>query len=213
LLIVILFFGYGLVYLSGSGRLGGLGPELRWVISMGGTLALAGGLACLAFLLALRFISEQQRLGLASKVRHLPGPIAERLRPLVENFLEGAAASCEGEVQGQVVLYTLLEWVVIAGCQWSIFQAFPVTRGLGWSEVVSIVGLVSLGSIVQLPGIGGGMQVAAVAVLTQIFGVGVEEATSVALVLWVTSFVLVVPMGMWLSLKEGLQWKEMRSLQ
>ncbi len=213
LLIVILFFGYGLIYLTENGKSRGLGAELNWVLSMGGWVALAGGACCMGFLLLLRFMNGGQRAALAGAVRHLPGPVAERLRPVVENFLEGAAASCEGEVQGRVVLYTFLEWVIIAGCQWAVFQAFPVTRALGWSDVVSIVGLVSLGSVIQLPGIGGGMQVAAVAVLTQVYGVGLEAATSVALVLWVTTFVLVVPVGLWLGVKEGLKWNQIGRLQ
>jgi len=66
---------------------------------------------------------------------------------------------------------------------------------------------------VQLPGIGGGMQVAAIAVLTQLFSVGLEEATSIALVLWVCSFVLVVPVGVWLALKEGLRFGQMGRIQ
>jgi hypothetical protein len=213
LLVVILFFGYGLVYLGGTQRIRGAGQELAWIISSGGWVALGGGAVCLCFIFALRFLSPSQRQGLTRVIDWLPPRLALRLRPLAGSFLEGAAASCDGRLQWKVILYTILEWLVIAICQWSIFQAFPVTAGLSFSEVVTIVGLVSFGAVIQLPGIGGGMQVAAVAVLTQLFGIGLEEATSVALVLWVCSFLLVVPAGVWLALREGIKFNQMRRLQ
>lgn len=213
LLVVIIFFGYGLVHLSGGERVRSAGKELAWVVASGGWAALIGGFVCLCFIFALRFSSAEQRLRLAGLIEHLPATLAAKLKPLVGSFLEGAAASCDGRLQGKVFAYTFLEWAIIAACQWSVFQAFPVTRGLGWSEVVTIVGLVSFGAVVQLPGIGGGMQVAAIAVLTQLFSVGLEEATSIALVLWIFSFVLVVPVGVWLALKEGLKFGQMGRIQ
>ncbi len=213
LLVVILFFGYGLVYLSGSERVRSVGTELAWVLASGGWAALLGGAVCLCFIFALRFLSPAQVERLTGLIEYLPRGIAAKLRPLAGSFLEGAAASCDPGLQWRVFAYTFVEWVIIAACQWSVFQAFPVTRGLQWSDVVTIVGLVSFGAVVQLPGIGGGMQVAAIAVLTQLFGVGLEEATSIALVLWVFSFVLVVPVGVWLALKEGLKFGQMGRLQ
>ncbi len=213
LLVVIIFFGYGLVYLSGGERVRSAGKELAWVVASGGWAALVGGGVCLCFIFALRFLPVEQRLRLTGLIEHLPAAVAAKLKPLAGNFLEGAAASCDGRLQWKVFAYTFLEWVIIAACQWSVFQAFPVTRGLGWSDVVTIVGMVSFGAVVQLPGIGGGMQVAAIAVLTQLFAVGLEEATSIALVLWVCSFVLVVPVGVWLALKEGLRFGQMGRIQ
>jgi hypothetical protein len=212
LLIVILFFGYGLVHLTRSGRVSGAGRELQIVVQSGGWAALTGGAICLAFIFGLRFLSAAQRERAAGWVNYLPERIASRLKPLASNFLEGAAASCDGNLQWRVMLYTFLEWVVIAGCQWSILRAFPATRHLSVSDGIAMVGLVSFGAVVQLPGIGGGMQVAAVAVLTQLFGVGIEEAASIALVLWATSFLLVVPVGLVMAVRRGLRFGQMREL-
>lgn len=212
LLIVILFFGYGLIHLARGGLVGKAGPELKFVLSSGGAVALAGAGICLACIFALRFLSPTQRQGLIGLLDRLPTALANRLKPLADNFMEGAAASCDGKLQGLVLLYTLLEWLVIAGCYWALFQAFPVTRHFSFSDVAATVGLVSFGAIVQLPGIGGGMQVAAIAVLTQIFGLGLEDATSVAILLWVTTFWLVLPVGVGLAIREGLSFGSMRTL-
>ena len=47
--------------------------------------------------------------------------------------------------------------------------------------------------MVQIPGVGGGMQIVTVLVLTEFYGVGLEAASSVALTLWLISFVVIVP--------------------
>jgi glycosyltransferase 2 family protein len=48
-------------------------------------------------------------------------------------------------------------------------------------DVLIFVGLVSFGAAVQIPGIGGGLQVVAVVVLTELFRVRLEPATSFAI--------------------------------
>ncbi len=213
LLVVISFFGYGLIHLARSGVIAKAGPELQLIVSSGGTLALIGAMLCLVFIFALRFLSDSQRQFLIGLLDKLPEVLTSRLRPLAVNFLAGAAACCDPRLQWLVIFYTFVEWVIIAGVYWALFQAFPVTRGLTVADVFAIAGLVSFGSIVQLPGIGGGMQVAAIAVLTQLFSLSFEEASSLAIVLWVISFTLIVPLGITLALREGLSFKKLRNLE
>nr|WP_162179821.1 lysylphosphatidylglycerol synthase transmembrane domain-containing protein [Bryobacter aggregatus] len=212
LLVVILFFGYGLVHLSGTAIVAKAGPELQFVFSSGGALALLAGSLCLLFIFALRFLNPRQREGLVSLVDRLPDKLAQRLRPLAGNFIAGAAACSDPKLQWLVLFYTAMEWLVIAGSVWAIFRAFPVSSALGVGDIVAFVGLVSFGSIVQLPGIGGGMQMAAIAVLTQLYGFGFEDATSLAIVIWITSAMLILPFGIAFALQEGLSLSSMRHL-
>ena len=212
LLIVILFFGFGLIHLASMGVVAKAGPELQMVVASGGTLALMGAGVCLVFIFALRFLSPAQRQGLVGLIDKLPAVAAKKLRPLAGSFFEGAAACCEGKLQWLVIFYTLVEWAIIACCYWALFQAFPVTRGLSWGDIATVVGLVSFGAVVQLPGIGGGMQVVAIAVLTQLFGLGLEDSTSIAIVMWVTSFMLIVPVGVYFALREGLSIGKLSNL-
>jgi hypothetical protein len=74
------------------------------------------------------------------------------------------------------------------------------------------VGFISFGAAVQIPGIGGGLQVVAVVVLTELFRVRLEPATSFAMLIWVLSFVVVVPAGLMLTVKEGLDWRSLRRI-
>jgi len=211
LLIVILFFGFGLTHLAGSGLLAKAGPQLQTIVSSGGYAALAGAAVCLGFIFVLRFLDPWQIDALVGLLDRLPTALALRLRPIARSFLHGAAACCTPGLQPLVFLYTILEWFIIAACYWAIFQAFPFSRFLTLPDIVTIVGLVSFGAIIQLPGIGGGFQVAAIAVLTQFFAISLEAATSLALVLWGISFTVILPIGILLAIREGLSFNRLRS--
>jgi hypothetical protein len=54
--------------------------------------------------------------------------------------------------------------------------------------------------------------VVSVLVLTELFGVRFELATAFALLLWVLTFVAIVPVGLLVGLKEGLDWHSLRHL-
>jgi hypothetical protein len=43
--------------------------------------------------------------------------------------------------------------------------------------------------------------------------VPLEISTSVALVLWITSFVVVVPFGLLLAVHEGIRWSALKQLE
>ena len=66
--------------------------------------------------------------------------------------------------------WSIAEWLLIASCTLCLFHAFRATAAMGWVEVIIFLGFVTFGSIVQIPGIGGGMQVAGVLVLTKFLG-------------------------------------------
>ena len=75
------------------------------------------------------------------------------------------------------------------------------------------MGFVSFGAVVQIPGVGGGMQVVAVLVLTELFGspAGTRHVRSPCL-FWIITFVVIVPVGLsWLSTK-GLDWHSLRQI-
>ena len=61
-------------------------------------------------------------------------------------------------------------------------------------------------------GVGGGSQVVAVLVLTELFGVRLETATFFALLIWIITFVVIVPVGFTVALREGLSWRGLRQI-
>jgi hypothetical protein len=69
-----------------------------------------------------------------------------------------------------------------------------------------------VGSVLQLPGVGGGAQVASFIALTTIFGVEQEPAAAITMVLWLITFAASAFMGVPLLIHEGLSMGELRNL-
>jgi hypothetical protein len=77
------------------------------------------------------------------------------------------------------------------------------------SQVLVLMGASMIGSLVQLPGIGGGSQLATIATLQRIFDVPPELAASCGIMLWLVTFVAVVPVGLLLSHRERLSLRKL----
>ncbi len=77
-----------------------------------------------------------------------------------------------------------------------VLRAFPAADGLSFNDILTTMGFVVFAGAIQIPGIGGGMQIATILVLTEMYGVGVEAASGIALVLWATNFLTALPLGL-----------------
>ena len=100
---------------------------------------------------------------------------------------------------------------MIAGAFGSLCRAFPATAGLGIGDVLILLGVVAFGNAVQIPGVGGGMQVATMLVLTELFGVALEPAGGIVLVMWLMTL-SIVPVGLALAFHAGIKFGNLRNL-
>jgi hypothetical protein len=69
-----------------------------------------------------------------------------------------------------------------------------------------------VGSVLQLPGVGGGAQIASFIGLTRIFGVEQEPAAAIAVVLWMITFAGSTLIGIPLLIHEGMSVGQLRKL-
>jgi len=69
-----------------------------------------------------------------------------------------------------------------------------------------------VGSAVQLPGVGGGSQVACFLAYTTIFGVEKEPAAAAAIVLWLITFAMCSLAGVPLLIHEGFSLGKLREM-
>src|SRR5205823_952576 len=127
-----------------------------------------------------------------------------RIEKMLKAFVQGMESTRDPRFLALLVLYTILEWVIIVGGHYCIFRAMPATARFGLGEVMIFLGFVAFGSVVQLPGIGGGVQAASVLVLTEIFGISAGEAWGMAMLIWLLSWVMVVPFGLWFAHHERI---------
>lgn len=211
LMMILLIFGIALTQVSSSAIQPG--PRARVALEAGGYTAGITGALSLALLIALRQFHGRARERLLEWLSFLPERILLRVRKVVTSFEAGMQSTRSGWFTLLLVIYTVIEWVMIAAAFFCVCRAFPATARLGLADVVILLGFVAFGSAVQIPGVGGGMQIATVLVLTEFFGVGLGAATAIALVLWIVSFVLIVPLGLGLAFHEGIHWRNLRHLE
>jgi uncharacterized protein (TIRG00374 family) len=210
LLMALLVFAFALTRVDASGLQVGTG--LAWVMAMGGRIVGAACLAVLVVVFGFRHFAEPLSRRLLRAFRFLPHSQWHKLEKLTIAFTQGVESTRSTGALLLVLLYSVIEWLLIAACYWCLAQAYTGIVTLSLVDVLIFMGFVSFGSAVQIPGIGGGMQVVAVVVLTELFDVKLELATSFAFLIWFLTFVAIVPVGLAVALKEGLDWHSLRRI-
>jgi uncharacterized protein (TIRG00374 family) len=209
LLMVLLIFGFALTRAHASGA--HVGPRLAGVLAVGGRLAAFTSVVLLAVLVSLRNFAEPVGRRLVAALHFLPEARVLKLQKLVDAFVQGVESTRSGGALLLVLIYSMLEWALIAACYGCLARSF-FGASLSFVDVLVLLGFVSFGTIIQIPGIGGGMQVVSIVVLTELFAVKLEVATAFAMLVWIITFVAVVPVGLGLALKEGLDWRGLRRI-
>jgi glycosyltransferase 2 family protein len=207
LLMALLVFAFALTRVRGSGVQ--VGEKLAWVFSAGGHIVEVACAGVLLLILSFRHLAKPIQRWLSVALRHLPEQRFARIERWIEAFVQGVASTRSDGALLLILLYSVIEWVLIAACYWCLARAYSGTITLNLVDVLIFMGFVSFGAAVQIPGIGGGIQVVAVVVLTELFGIRLELATSFAFLTWILTFVAIVPVGLVLALKEGLDWRSL----
>jgi glycosyltransferase 2 family protein len=211
LLFALLIFGYGLSRVRSSNAQ--VGEALRWVLQVGGAAVWGMSCICLILLFLLRQYPDVFRRRLTDALQFLPQSQLERLEKWLHSFLQGVESLRSSRALLAAVGLTALEWVLIGACYYCVMKSFHGTFEFGLLDILIYMGFVAFGAVVQLPGIGGGMQVVSVLVLHEIFQLPIAIATSATLTLWFITFVIVVPVGLLMAFQEGLNWRKLKHLQ
>jgi glycosyltransferase 2 family protein len=210
LLAVLLLCGYALIRIPPySWR---LGPKIQEALAAGGySLALAGAI-CLVLLLAFRDPARRAQQRVLSALAFLPEHQQRRAAGMLDSFSQGVECTRDPQSLALLLGYTLLEWTVIVASSFALFRAFSATRGFGLLDVLVLLAFITLGSLVQVPGLGGGVQVASIVALTRIYGISLEAASGIAVLLWMVGSIAIVPFGLACAFHEGLNWSKLKLL-
>jgi len=209
LLMALLLFGFALARINASGM--AVGPKLMSVLAVGGKLLGLVGAILMILLVSFRHFAEPARRRVTDSLRFLPDHQYQKAEKLVSAFVQGVESTRSDAALLLVLFYSVVEWVFIVACYWCVVQAF-VGINLTIVDILIFIGFIAFGAVVQLPGIGGGIQVASILVMTELFGARLEVATAFAFVIWIMSFVVIVPAGLLLALRDGLRWTSLRQI-
>ncbi|MGJ5813946.1 lysylphosphatidylglycerol synthase transmembrane domain-containing protein [Paludibaculum fermentans] len=210
-LIVLAIFGYALAAVVQSGQK--VGPTLQWVLQTGGWFTGITCTLCMAVLIGLQRYSDRLEERLKAALTILKEHHQERLLPVISAAMDGLRSTRSAKSMALLYGYSALEWLIIYLCYHALFLAFPATANLGVTSTLVYIGFVAFGGLVQIPGIGGGVQIVAVLVLTEFFHIGIERATGIALVTWAITLIGIVPLGVILAFREGLSWRKLREVE
>ena len=210
LLMALLVFAFALTRVQASGLQ--VGPKFQWLLIFGGRIVGGACVAIFILIFAFRHLAEPLRRRLTAALGFLPQKQFLKIEKWLVTFIQGVESTRSDGALAGIFLYSVLEWALIAACYWCLAQGFAGLIDLKLVDVLIFMGFVSFGSAVQIPGIGGGMQVVSVLVLTELFDVRLELATSFAMLAWILTFVVVVPVGLFLAVKQGLDWHSLRQI-
>jgi glycosyltransferase 2 family protein len=84
----------------------------------------------------------------------------------------------------------------------------PHLTDMDVSHVLLLMGFSMVGSVAQLPAVGGGSQLAVIAALQLIYGIPPELAVSCGILLWLVTFMACIPVGLALAHREHLSLRK-----
>jgi glycosyltransferase 2 family protein len=187
-----------------------LPPDIYHSVQIFGLLflALAAGLSFGAVLVA-KF-GEAVSAAVERRFSRLGSNLGHRIAQRLREFHGGLDTIHSPVAFVQIVCVSLVMWSCIALAYLEVTHAYgtPLAH-MTVSKVLLLTGSSMVGSLIQLPGVGGGSQLATISALQHIFDASHELAASCGILLWLATFVSVVPAGLLLAHRERLSLRKL----
>ena len=141
---------------------------------------------------------------------HLAANLGHKIAMRVREFHSGLDTIHGPGSMLALIGLSLLMWFMIIMAYQDVAHSYGVeSLDIQRSQVLVLMGASMIGSMVQLPGVGGGSQLATIATLEKVFDVPRELAASCGIMLWLVTFVSVVPVGLFLAHRERLSLRQL----
>lgn len=196
------------------------GLEYFGDIRKGGLFLLAFVVLGVAIALFIRLKSTQIAEWLSRKLQKLFPRYSEKLGNKVRAF--GQGLNTIESIPAFLALsgISISLWLLVAIAYELVIHAYHShsLRALTFPDAVLLMTASIAGGVLQLPVVGGGSQLATIAVLLKVFGIGAatatlperpELATSCGILLWLVTFMSVVPLGLALAHQEHVSLREL----
>ena len=139
------------------------------------------------------------------RLSHLASGLGHKIAARIREFRDGLNTIHGVGSFLQIVAVSVIMWCMIAVAYKEVTHAYgQEALEIPQTQVLLLMGSSMVGSLIQLPGVGGGSQLATIATLERIFGVPKELAASCGITLWLVTFVAIVPLGLGLAHRERL---------
>lgn len=186
-------------------------PEVKhWIYFTGYALiALVFGLLTAAVLMSYRGNSIAQWVEV--RFSHLAQNLGHRIAHKIREFTAGLNTIHGPFAFLQLSAVSVLMWWVIALSYKEVTTAYGAPmHAMSTTKVLLLMGSSMIGSMVQLPGVGGGSQLATISAMDHVFDIVPKElAVSCGIMLWLVTFVTVIPAGLLLAHRERLSLRKL----
>ena len=187
-------------------------PRLQRGLDSSGQLIGIAVVSLVVLMILLRGYYGSMSKRLLRALHFLPQPRLDAARNTLEVFGHGLAGIRRARSVLLCLLLSTAQWLLIAAAYYAILSAFGGVD-VTVSRAVVFMGVVMAGSMLQIPAVGGGVQIASILALTEMFHVQVEVASSLSILIWALTFLAVVPQALVLVVWEGWSWRKLRELE
>jgi uncharacterized protein (TIRG00374 family) len=185
-------------------------PEYYSKFREAGFVLIAGVVATTVVAVLIGRNGESAARWVEQRFSHLSSNLGHKLAQKVREFGTGL-----NTIHGPVSMLWLA--LVSVGMWYTIALAYQeVTHSYGAdalaipvSQLLILIFASMVGSVLQLPAVGGGSQMATIAILSSVFDVPPEMAASCGILLWLVTFAAVVPVGLILAHRERLSLRKL----
>ena len=160
----------------------------------------------IVFLVLVRVAGERVADFLHNRVVGWAPNFARHVREKVMSFSTGLKTVQDVSSAIQLVAVSLFMWLLIAFAYYAVTHAYPAPnlQKMTLASEVVLMGSSMVGSLLQLPAVGGGSQLATIGMLSAGFHVEHELAVSCGMLLWAATFMSVIPIGLAIAHHEHL---------
>jgi uncharacterized protein (TIRG00374 family) len=128
-------------------------------------------------------------------------------------FARGVQTIRSGRDLTLALFYSAVHWFLVLVIYLWVAKSFGGTlAALGLSDAMLVLAVTLVGSVLQLPGVGGGSQAVSTIAYTKIFLVKTEAALAASIVLWLITFAACSLAGVPLLIHEGLSLGKLKEM-
>ena|ERR1700674_3972673 len=202
----------GLLVFTAHVHNGEAASTLETAAKTGGSLLAAGVLGAVVLLVYVRLH------GSAVLDRRLKGWLAAHgwrssMAKIILGFIRGVQTIRTIRDLAAAVIYSAIHWALVLAIYFLVTQSFGgKLEQLSLGDVMLVLAFTLVGSVVQLPAVGGGSQALAIFAFTKVFGVESEPAVAAAMVIWLISFAFCSLAGVPILIREGFSLGQLKEL-
>jgi hypothetical protein len=187
-------------------------PEPEWYKNLQRGVLLLIGLVALVTVVAviIHRKGEAAARWLEKEFGHLSENLGHRIAQWVREFGTGLNTIHGPTSLIWLTLVSVGMWYIIALAYKEVTHSYgSAALDIPLLQILILMGSSMVGSMLQLPAVGGGSQLATIRTLSSLFDVPPEMAASCGILLWLVTFAAVVPVGLLLSHHERLSLRKL----